>query len=305
MLLSKELKKIGIRCKCYSEKEFNSVGLAGYNAGSGVCTFLVAEKYAKGLSEGITMVLTSESVLAELKMGGFNAKKFGICIVDDPRLTYFLLHNALCSDSKYIREQQIASIAASAKISPLACIAQKNVVIGENTVIEEFVSIKENTVIGDNCVIRAGSIIGGTGFEIKNNNGIAMTVTHAGGVIIGNNVEIQQNSCVDRAIYPWDNTILHDNVRVNTLVQIAHGVKVGEFTEIVAHASIQGRVKIGKNVWIGPGSVIRNGISIGNNARVNMGAVVTLSVPDGEAVSGNFARNHEVMLDEMRGKKNK
>ena len=84
------------------------------------------------------------------------------------------------------------------------------------------------------------------------------------------------------------------------MVQVAHGDKIGRFTEIVAHASIQGRVQIGENVWIGPGCVIRNGISIGDNARVNMGAVVTLSVPAGEAVSGNFARSHAVLIEEMR-----
>ena len=89
-------------------------------------------------------------------------------------------------------------------------------------------------------------------------------------------------------------------MRINTLVQIAHGDKIGRFTEIVAHASIQGRVKIGENVWIGPGCVIRNGISIGDNARVNMGAVVTLSMPAGTAVSGNFARAHDSLIEEMR-----
>ncbi len=300
MLLSVELPKIGIDCQCFKEKEFTSLGLAGYNAGHGVCTFLAAAKYAKNLSSGITMVLTSSAVWDELKMQNFAMDSFGLCVVENPRLAYFLLHNALCERVEYVGERYSTRVDPTAKISPMACIAAQNVVIGAHTVIEEFVSIKENTVIGDNCVIRAGSIIGGTGFEIKNDGEKTITVTHVGGVTIGNNVEIQQNSCVDKAIYPWDKTILHDHVRVNSLVQIAHGVKVGRFTEIVAHASIQGRVKIGENVWIGPGSVIRNGIEIGNRARVNMGAVVTLSVPDDMAVSGNFAREHDGFIEEMK-----
>lgn len=300
MLLSVELPKIGIECKCYREKEFSSLGLAGYNAGENVCTFLAAVKYAASLSSGISMVLTTESVWNELEQQGFRAETFGLCVVDNPRLAYFLLHNALCGNPAYAGETRPTVIAPTAQISPLAHIAKNNVVIGENTVIEEFVSIKENTTIGDNCVIRAGSIIGGTGFEIKNDGIKTITVTHIGGVQVGNNVEIQQNSCVDKAIYPWDNTILSDHVRVNSLVQIAHGVKVGSFTEIVAHTSIQGRVRIGKNTWIGPGSVIRNGITIGDRARVNMGAVVTLSAPDDAAVSGNFARPHSQLIDEMK-----
>ena len=303
MLLSKELPKIGIECQCFDEKEFESLGLAGYNDGKNVCTFLAAAKYAAGLSDGISMILTSQKVYDELMSAGSLSGSYGICIVDNPRLTYFLLHNALCVSEDYARPRFESRIADSAQISPLAYIAPYNVVIGENTVIEEFVSVKENTVIGDDCVIRTGTKIGGPGFEIKNDGTKTITVTHIGGVVIGNNVEIQQNSNVDKAIYPWDDTIIEDHVRINTLVQIAHGDKIGRFTEIVAHASIQGRVRIGENVWIGPGSVIRNGISIGDNARVNMGAVVTLSVPAGEAVSGNFAINHKLLLEEVKNKK--
>lgn len=303
MLLSKELPNIGIDCQCFYEKEFDSLGLAGYNDGKNVCTFLAAAKYATGLSEGISMILTSQKVYDELTEAGSLGGNYGICIVDNPRLTYFLLHNALCDSVDYARPCFASKIAKSAKISPLAYIAPYNVVIGENTVIEEFVSIKENTVIGDDCVIRTGTKIGGPGFEIKNDGTKTITVVHIGGVKIGNNVEIQQNSNIDKAIYPWDDTILDDHVRVNSMVQIAHGDKIGRFTEIVAHASIQGRVQIGENAWIGPGCVIRNGISIGDNARVNMGAVVTLSVPAGEAVSGNFARNHATLIDEMRSYK--
>ena len=300
MLLSKELPRIDIDYQCFNEKEFDSLGLAGYNDGKNVCTFLAAAKYAAGLSKGVSMILTSQNVYDELKDAGSLGGSYGFCIVDNPRLTYFLLHNALCDSENYARPRFESRIADSAQISPLAYIAPYNVVIGENTVIEEFVSVKENTAIGDDCVIRTGTKVGGPGFEIKNDGTKTITVSHIGGVVIGNNVEIQQNSNVDKAIYPWDDTIIEDHVRINTLVQIAHGDKIGRFTEIVAHASIQGRVTIGENVWIGPGSVIRNGISIGDNARVNMGAVVTLSVPAGTAVSGNFARNHECLINDMK-----
>ena len=300
VFLSTELTKIGIEHAVINEKEFLSLGLAGYNDGRNVCTFLAAAKYAAGLSEGISMILTSQKVYDELTSSGDIGEDYGICIVDNPRLTYFLLHNALCDLEDYKRPGFKTKIAASARISSHAYIAPYNVEIGENTVIEEFVSVKENTTIGDDCVIRTGTKIGGPGFEIKNDGEKTITVKHIGGVKIGNNVEIQQNSNIDKAIYPWDDTIIDDHVRINTLVQIAHGDKIGRFTEIVAHASIQGRVKIGENVWIGPGSVIRNGISIGDNARVNMGAVVTLDVLAGESVSGNFARTHTLLIDEMK-----
>ena len=300
MYLSKELNKIGISCDCYNEKEFTSLGLAGYNAGKGVATFLAASKYASGISEGITMIITSQDVYDELLDKEDISDKYGICIVQNPRIAYFKLHNALCLNDDYTREKYKSKISESARVSKLAYIAENNVTIGNNVVIEEFVSIKENTVIGDNSVIRAGSVIGGTGFEIKNSDGGLWTVTHIGGVVIGKNVEIQQCTTIDKAIYPWDDTILDDHVKINSQVQIAHGVKIGKDTEVVANAGIQGRVKVGENVWIGPNTAIRNGITIGDNSRVNIGAVVTLDVPEGAEVSGNFAREHSVMIDEMR-----
>lgn len=300
MYLSEELKKISIDCKCFNEKSFSSLGLAGYNDGKDVCTFLAASKYADGISEGISMIITSKSVYDELLDQKKIDDKYGICIVENPRITYFKLHNALCKNVEYKRKEHPSIISDSARISKLAYIADKNVKIGKNVLIEEFVSIKENTIIGDNSVIRAGSIIGGTGFEIKNSDGGLWTVTHIGGVIIGNNVEIQQSATIDKAIYPWDDTILSDGVRINSQVQIAHGVKIDIDTEVVSNAGIQGRVKIGKGVWIGPNTAIRNGIKIGDNARVNIGAVVTLDVPDGASVSGNFAREHSKMIQEMK-----
>lgn len=297
MLLSKELSLIGIDNKCINEKEFSSLGLAGYNDGKDVCTFIADAKYASELSQGISMVITTEEVSKELN------GDYGICMVDNPRITFFKLHQALSTKEGYAREQYDTVIAPSAKISPLAYIADKNVTIGENVVVEEFVSIKENTVIGENSIIRAGTIVGGEGFEQKRIDDSVMSVKHCGGVIIGNNVELQQQNTVDKAIYPWDNTVIGDNSKINSQVQIAHGCKLANNVQVASNTGIQGRVQVGNNVWIGPGSVIRNGISIGDNARVNMGSVVTLSVEEGQAVSGNFAVPHNSFIKEMKFKK--
>ena len=297
MLLSKELSLIGIDNKCINEKEFSSLGLAGYNDGKDVCTFIADAKYASELSQGISMVITTEEVSKELN------GDYGICMVDNPRITFFKLHQSLSTKEGYAREQYDTIIAPSAKISPLAHIADKNVTIGENVIIEEFVSIKENTIIKDNCIIHSGTVVSSTGFEHIKNGSEIIDINHIGGVIVENNVEINANNTIDRAIYPWDNTIIGEKCRTGNLVQIAHGVKVGSETLVTSHSSISGRVIIGNNVWIGPGCIIRNAVSIGNNARVNMGSVVTLSVEEGQAVSGNFAIPHSIFMNNLKGMK--
>lgn len=68
--------------------------------------------------------------------------RFGVCIVEDPRLTYFRLHNYLSKDALYNRPCFPTQIGANCKISNHAVIADRNVVIGNNVTIEEFVVIQ-------------------------------------------------------------------------------------------------------------------------------------------------------------------
>ena len=77
---------------------------------------------------------------------------------------------------------------------------------------------------------------------------------------------------------------------------------------IVANSGIGGRTEIGEDVWVGFASTIRNGLKIENASRINMGAVVTKKVKEGQAVSGNFAMEHEQFIHYIKkisGKGNK
>ena len=86
-------------------------------------------------------------------------------------------------------------IEAGAKVHPKSFIAEKNVHIGENTVIEPGVAVMERTIIGNNSIIRAGSVIGSPGFEFSRVPEGILSIEHAGGVKIGNDVEIQAVLC--------------------------------------------------------------------------------------------------------------
>ena len=298
MWLSILLNKIGIEAVCVDEKEFTSLGLASYNdCNSCTCTFIDNEIYIKAITDNISMVLVNNQIGEILKYG---KREYGICIVDNPRLTFFMLHNYLSECYEYRRRDKATQIGDSADINKLASISDTNVVIGNNVKIEEFVVIRENTIIGDNTIIRSGCNIGGQGFEFKRDNDSIISVKHVGGVIIGSNSEIQCNTCVDRAIYPWDDTIIGEYTKIDNLVHIGHAAKIGKRGMIVANAGIGGRVSIGNDVWIGFGVTVRNGIKIGNNARANMGAVITKNIGDGESYTGNFAVPHEEFINKLR-----
>lgn len=298
MILPEVLKNLEIEYRSTGSEVFDSLGLASYNSGERVCTFIESEKYIGGLSDNISVVITNErtaKTLEELR------PDIGICVVDDPRSVFFRMHQSLADCEEYARKPFETQVGKDCNISSLAYVSPENVIIGNNVTIEEFCSIKPNTVIGDDTVIRAGTIVGGEGFEVKTSeDGNAYVVKHLGGVRIGNSVEIQSNCCICKALYPWDDTIISDNVKIDNLVHVAHGVKIGEFTKIVTHAAIGGRTVIGKNAWIGIGAIIRNGLVIGDDARVNIGAVVTKDISDGMHVSGNFAIEHKKFLDNLK-----
>lgn len=297
MIISNILDEMQISYKCYKEYEVDSLGLAGYNAGDSVCTFIENEKYLKDLSDCVKVIITNEKTAATVNHDEINC---GIIVVDNPRIIFFKLHNFLSNKQWYCKERFTTQIGDNCSIDKTAIIAGNNVKIGNNVIIEEFVVIRDNTIIGDNTIIRAGCKIGGEGFEFKREGNSIFGVKHVGSVIIGNNVEIQYNTCIDKAIYPWDQTVIEDFCKIDNSVHIAHAVKVGKCTMIVANSGIGGRVTIGNNAWIGFGCTIRNGIMIGNDARVNMGAVVTKNVLEGQAVSGNFAVNHSTFINLMK-----
>lgn len=278
-----------------NEKHFSTFGLVASETESEICTFVVAEDYIGEIKNNATMVLCTKAIADKVI-----TPDRGVCVVDDPRILFFKLHNYMTEDHTYCRQKFSTVIEDGCEISELASIAKENVVIKKGTIVEEFVVIRENTEIERNCVIRAGTILGGGGFEHKRIGDEVLTVHHVGGIKIGSNVEIAHNCCIENGIYPWADTTIGDNCRIDNLVLIAHACSLGKGVFVAGPVGFGGRVMVGENTWIGYGAMIRNGIKIGNNARVNMGAIVTKNVADGESVSGNFAIEHSKFIENIK-----
>jgi len=166
-----------------------------------------------------------------------------------------------------------------------------NVVIGNETVIRDNVSICSDSRIGNNCIIHCGVVIGadGFGYELEN-DGQIIKFPQIGGVTIGDRVEIGANACIDRGALT--DTNIGNDTKVDNLVHIAHGVKIGKRCLVIAFAMLGGSSVVEDDVFIGPSVAIRDGVHIGKEASVSMGAVVTRDVPPGSKVTGNFAIEH-------------
>ena len=216
-------------------------------------------------------------------------------IVDNPRQAFagVLLNH-------FSPKMPLAVISKNAIIHESVQIG-KNVFIGDFTIIEEGCVIGDNcyigynntiyskTVIGCNVKIGSNNTIGGIGFGYeKNKEGDYEILIHIGNVVINNKVEIGNNTCIDRAVL--GSTLIHENVKIDNLVHIAHGVIIGRNSLIIANAMIGGSTVIGENVWVAPSVSIINKGNIGNDALVGMGAVVIKPVKENNIVVGNPAK---------------
>lgn len=277
-----------LRC----DADFATLALATADIDLPFCTFIDDMRYVQDMSHGASMVITTADIADQ-----FPGK--GVCLSQNPRISFFRMHNYLSESQGYLLGHRFETeIGSNCKISGLACIADHNVKIGNNVIIEEFVSIKENTVIGDNTFIGAGTVVGGEGFEFKRlPNNEVLAVRHTGWVRIGDNVHIQQNVCIDKAIYPWDETVVGDFCKMDNFVHIAHGVKLGQAVFFAAGAVTGGRTVIGDRAWIGVGATVSNGLVVGADARVNIGAIATQNVDTGSSVTGNFAIEHKKFIE--------
>lgn len=280
--------------KLKNDGEFEVLGLVNTIINRKTLSFIESEKYIKDLSENITCVFLKKELLEYLP----NNIDLGIILCENPKVEFFKLHNYLCNNIKYKRQKIKTVIGDSCKISKKSIVSQNNVEIGDNVIIEENVIVRENVKIGRNSIIRAGSIIGGEGFDCKRiEKESIMMVVHTGGVIIGDNVEIQYNCCVDKAVFPWDDTIIGNYTKIDNFVHIAHASKIGDRCLLVANSGIGGSTIIGNDCWIGFGATISNGLVIGNTCRVSIGAVVTKNVESGKNISGNFAIDHSKFIE--------
>jgi UDP-3-O-[3-hydroxymyristoyl] glucosamine N-acyltransferase len=137
--------------------------------------------------------------------------------------------------------------------------------------------------------IGKNTVIGGDGFGYaRDTDGMLVKMPHQGNVIIEENVEIGSNTCIDRAVI--GSTVIGAGTKIDNLVHIAHGVKIGKNCLIVAGAVIGGSCEIGDNCFIGINASVKNKVKIGNNVTIGMGAVVLKDVPDGATVVGNPGR---------------
>lgn len=157
------------------------------------------------------------------------------------------------------------------------CYIGPNVKIGRFCLFHPKVIIREQCSIGDRVVLQPGVVIGACGFGyLTDKDGKHSKLNQLGSVIIGDDVEIGANTTVDRSRFK--NTAIGRGTKIDNLVQIGHGVIIGEDNIIVAQTGIAGSTKTGKNVTIGGQVAIAGHLEIKDRVMIAGRSGVTKSL---------------------------
>lgn len=226
--------------------------------------------------------------------------------------------NALLVENPYYAYARLTALFAyqgtgEKGVHPTAVIGEQvslgqNVCIGPNVTIEPGVIIGDNVTIGAGCFIGAGSsigagsqlyanvsvyhgvqigervilhsgvVVGSDGFGFAPHAGGWEKIHHMAGVRIGNDVEIGAGTCIDRGAL--SDTVIEDGVKIDNLVQVAHGVKIGAQTVIAGCAGIAGSTEIGARCVIAGGAGIAGHLKIADGVTITAMTLVSKSISE-------------------------
>ncbi len=295
------LQRLGVQVDLIGSDESDIQQVAGLNGASAQhISFLNDKKYLSALEETKAGVVILESTYQE-------HCKVPMLVVKNPYYVYALVAQLLNPTKNTYQHHLDATIDESAQLdSRVAVMAQaviqKEVIIGEHsvigcgTVIEEGVTIGQNCLIGANVVIRhgcvignnviieAGAIIGGDGFGWANNEGKWVKIPQIGRVVIGDDVSIGNNVCIDRGAI--ENTIIEDNCIIDNMVHIAHNVKIGQGSAIAGQTGFAGSTTLGKHCTVAGQVGFSGHITIADNSHFLAKSGVTHSIKTSGAYSG-------------------
>jgi UDP-3-O-[3-hydroxymyristoyl] glucosamine N-acyltransferase len=174
------------------------------------------------------------------------------------------------------------------------CVVGDGVAIGAGSKLWPHVTIYSGAILGERVSLQSGARIGCDGFGYVFRDGAHNKIPHVGRCIIQDDVEIGANSTIDRGSI--DDTVIGKGTKIDNLVHIAHNVRIGEKSLLMAQVGVAGSVTIGDGAILAGQAGISGHVSIGAGARLAAQAGVFGDIPAGETWSGYPARPHRESL---------
>ena len=157
--------------------------------------------------------------------------------------------------------------------------------IGADCVIHAQAALREGVVLGDRVVVQNGAVIGSDGFGFaRRPDGTHQKIPQHGGLVIEDDVEIGALVAIDRPAL--GETRIAAGAKIDNLVQVGHGVKIGRNALLAAQVGIAGSTVVEDDVVLAGQVGVNGHITIGKGARATGQTGITNDVPPGAFVSG-------------------
>lgn len=167
--------------------------------------------------------------------------------------------------------------------------------IGDHFFAHAHSVVREHCRIGNNVILQNGVVIGADGFGFaKDDSGLWHKIVQSGPAVLEDNVEVQANACVDRASV--GETHIARGAKIDNLVQVGHGSRVGENTLLCSQSGLAGSTEVGKNV------ILAGQVGVAGHCKIGDGVIATAQtgipndVPAGAVVSGYPAIDNKLWL---------
>ncbi len=194
-----------------------------------------------------------------------------------------------------------ATVMAFAYVGPGAVVGEGSVVfpgsyVGAGAIVGRDCRLMAGSVVCDGCVVgdrvwlNPGAVVGGEGFGFVPTAQGHVKIPQTGRAVIGDDVELGANTCVDRAA--MGDTEVKRGAKLDNLVQIGHGVTVGEDALLVAYAAVAGSTRLGRGTVMAVRSTVLGHLDVGDGTQLGAHALLTEDTRAGERRSGTPAIEH-------------
>ncbi|MCK2185309.1 UDP-3-O-(3-hydroxymyristoyl)glucosamine N-acyltransferase [Halomonas getboli] len=156
------------------------------------------------------------------------------------------------------------------------CVVGADTRIGEGSRLHANVTVYHGVSIGARVILHSGCVIGGDGFGFAHDGAGWHKIAQLGGVVLGDDVEVGSCSSIDRGAL--GDTVIGEDVKIDSQVQIAHNVQIGAHSALAGCVGIAGSTRVGRHCMLGGGVGLSGHLTVCDGVQVTGMSLVTNSI---------------------------
>ncbi|MBK5719425.1 acyl-ACP--UDP-N-acetylglucosamine O-acyltransferase [Dysgonomonas sp. Marseille-P4677] len=173
------------------------------------------------------------------------------------------------SDQAYVHPE--AKLGENVIIEPFAFV-DKNVEIGDGTLIMSGANIRYGARVGKNCRISPGAVIGGVPQDLKFKGEDSLA-------IVGDNTSVRECVTINRGTASKGHTIVGNNCLLMAYSHIAHDCVVKDFVIVGNATQLAGEVEVDHHAILSGGTLVHQFTRIGAHVMIQGGTRLGKDIP--------------------------